>query len=93
MIQTALEWSGCIVIRVQSGTIFVGKRAVKCAEKGTPDLCVMAPGGRTIWLEVKTKAGVVSAAQEAMHSRMRSLGHSVFVARSVNDARVFCLGG
>lgn len=53
---------------------------------GMPDLVVALPDGRTCWLEVKTDAGRVSPAQAEMHYRLTSLGHSVFLVRSIEDA-------
>jgi hypothetical protein len=53
---------------------------------GTPDLVVIAPGGVTVWLEVKAPRGTLSEAQKATHARWRGLGHHVAVVRSIEDA-------
>ena len=88
-ITKALEVAGCLVIRIQSGTLRLPGRVVKCAPKGTPDLCVIVPGGAVLWLEIKTATGKVSAEQKQMHERLRGLGQHVHVARSVSEALSF----
>lgn len=85
-IQQTLEGMGCLVIRVQSGLLRLPGRVVRCAPKGTPDLCVLVDGGRTVWLEVKHGAGKASPEQLHMHSAMQEMGHEVAVVWSVKDA-------
>ena len=53
---------------------------------GTPDLVVVAPGGITVWLEVKAPRGVLSEAQKGTHAHWKRLGHHVAVVRSIEDA-------
>lgn len=55
------------------------------AEAGTPDLLVLMPGGRSLWVEVKTPSGEVSKVQRVRHRELRNLGHAVTVARSVEE--------
>lgn len=90
-IQKKLEGLGCLVIRVQSGLLRLPGRVVRCAPKGTPDLCVLVDGGRTVWLEVKHGTGKASAEQFEMHNAMRSMGHEVAVVWSVEDA-IYSIG-
>ena len=54
---------------------------------GAPDLCVVLPQGRTLWLEVKSDKGRVSTNQIAVHGLFNSLGHPVPVVRSIDDVR------
>lgn len=49
---------------------------------GEPDLRVYAAGGRTLFLELKTTSGDVSAVQHARHKALRRLGHTVEVVRA-----------
>ena len=63
---------------------------VEGVQAGVPDICVPGPSGRTTWLEVKHGRGATSAAQDAMHARLRLLGHRVEVVRSVADALAVC---
>lgn len=53
---------------------------------GTPDLVVIAPGGITVWLEVKAPRGVLSEAQKGTHAHWKRNGHHVAVVRSIEDA-------
>lgn len=55
-------------------------------QAGVPDLCVPLPSGKTTWLEVKAGRNKPTALQDAMHARLRMLGHRVEVVRSVDDA-------
>lgn len=55
---------------------------------GFLDAVAVIPGGRSIWLEWKRPdGGVVSDRQAGMHERMRSLGHAVIVANSIETCR------
>jgi hypothetical protein len=54
---------------------------------GVPDLVVIAPGGRAFFLEVKTDAGRLSAAQRAIHDHLIALGTPAAIIKSIDDAR------
>ena len=54
---------------------------------GAPDLCVVLPEGRVLWLEVKSDKGRVSSNQILVHGILNSLGHHCPVVRSVDDVR------
>jgi len=54
---------------------------------GAPDLCVVLPEGRVLWLEVKSDKGRVSSNQILVHGLLNSLGHHCPVVRSVDDVR------
>ena len=82
----ALRYAGCWVLRLNSGAIRAGSRPITLAPAGTPDLLVVAPGGRVVFLEVKTSTGRLSAAQRAMHAELTRLGATVAVVRSVEEA-------
>lgn len=56
---------------------------------GAPDRLVMFPGGRLLWLELKTPGGARKfpsdwreRAQAREHERMRAVGQQVFVVDS-----------
>ncbi len=52
---------------------------------GIPDLAVMLPEGKVLWIEVKSEKGKLSPNQTAFHERLRGLEHDVIVARRVQD--------
>lgn len=52
---------------------------------GIPDLTILLPNGKTIFIEVKTDKGRVSPVQKQMHEQLQLLGHEVLVVRSVKD--------
>jgi hypothetical protein len=51
---------------------------------GMPDWLI-AHGGKTLWLELKTSTGRLSLEQKACHERLRQAGHSVEVCRTIDD--------
>jgi hypothetical protein len=52
---------------------------------GVPDLLLWAADGRSFGIELKAGAGKLSPAQVAWHGTLSSLGHRVYVCRSVDD--------
>ena len=55
--------------------------------KGAPDLIAVLPGGRVVFIEVKTAKGKSSEHQVAFSGRCTALGQAYFVARSLDDCR------
>lgn len=55
---------------------------------GMPDLCVLEPknGFHALFVEMKTKAGVVSAKQSAVGLQLNAKGYRSVVARSAAEA-------
>lgn len=54
---------------------------------GMPDAVAALPDGRTIWIEFKAPGGLVSLAQDTLHTRLRSMGHTVILADSIETCR------
>jgi hypothetical protein len=54
---------------------------------GVPDLVVIGPGGRALFLEVKTETGSLSASQREMFDRLTSAGTAPAIVRWVDDVR------
>lgn len=52
---------------------------------GWPDLTLILPLGRVIFLEVKSEKGTLSEAQKYIHGKLTALGHSIYVVRSIDD--------
>ena len=49
---------------------------------GYPDRVALLPGGRTIWIELKSKGKKPTKLQTIRIDQLASLGHQVFVADS-----------
>jgi hypothetical protein len=54
-------------------------------QAGVPDVLIWAAGGRGFGVELKTGRGALSGAQVVWHSTLASLGHRVYVCRSVDE--------
>ena len=52
---------------------------------GVPDICLLFPRGRIVFVEVKTPKGRHSPSQREWQERANGLGHTVLTARSVDD--------
>jgi VRR-NUC domain len=61
--------------------------AVPGLKKGMPDLVVAAPLKRTLWLEVKTPTGRMSAEQKEVQAVLRDMSHAHEVVRSIEDVK------
>lgn len=71
---------------------FYQKRKQEGVKAGFPDLVAVLPGGRTVFIEMKApKRGRLSPAQLECHAALRSLGHIVGVARSIDEAQAILL--
>lgn len=53
---------------------------------GWPDRIVLLPNNRVVWIEFKTRTGVLSKVQGFIHRQMAKFGHSVSVCRSCSEA-------
>lgn len=58
---------------------------------GVPDRIVMIPGGKIIFVELKSPTGKLTPRQEREHETIRGLGFDVIVINSVEAARAFTL--
>ena len=57
------------------------------ASAGVPDLIVIAPGGKTLFMEVKTPIGKLSPDQKAFANDLQNMGHNYALVGSIDDAR------
>lgn len=55
-------------------------------KRGTPDLVFLLDAGRTAWLELKAKSGVLSPEQEDFRDACRALGHLWEFAKDFDTA-------
>lgn len=55
------------------------------SQKGVPDIIGVLPGGRALFIEVKTKSGTVRKEQAEFIAGLERAGALVFVARSIDD--------
>jgi hypothetical protein len=58
-------------------------------KRGIPDLHIMMPGGRLVYLEMKIKGGSLSADQRAFRDMARSLGFEWGMAKTFEEAKAF----
>lgn len=73
----------------------LGGRAYKWVSpgaNGVPDRIVILPGGRIVFVELKTEIGRVSKLQKMQHAILRRLGCDVRVLYGADDVAAF-LGG
>lgn len=70
---------------------FEGSTRFMRQKKGIPDLVVIY-GGVTVWFEIKSPTGRLSADQIAQHAAMREAGARVYVVRSVEDVKAVFAG-
>lgn len=62
---------------------------LKSTARGMPDRLVLMPGGRVVFVELKTAAGRLSWPQERTIAALRMLGADVFVLRSLDHVVEF----
>ena len=55
-------------------------------QSGVADLCIMLPGGRVAWLELKTDRGRQSLAQKGFEAKCKRLDHPYALARTLDEA-------
>jgi hypothetical protein len=59
---------------------------------GLPDRIVLLPGGRLIFVELKSPTGTVAPHQTVIHERLRRLGFEVLVLASAVAVREWAKG-
>ncbi|MCR0981807.1 PDDEXK family nuclease [Roseomonas populi] len=60
---------------------------------GFPDLAILLPGGRTVWVEMKRpRFGTPSSEQLNLHREMREIGHAVEIASTIEGVEAFLRG-
>lgn len=77
-----------------AGDMNAGRRSFQEAKRckamgmkaGEPDIRLYGASGRILFIEVKTKTGRKSEAQDARHTRLAVLGHTVLVVAPDDEA-------
>jgi hypothetical protein len=59
---------------------------------GVPDVCVLLPEGRTLWIEFKSPHGRLTTPQQVFSTICNRLGHSHVVVRSLSEAASHVMG-
>lgn len=62
---------------------------VSPGNSGVPDRIVFFPGGRHVFVELKTDSGKLSRLQEIQIRKLRSLGQPVYVAKGIDGLSQF----
>lgn len=74
--------------RQNTGAVKIGSRFVRFGLKGAADLQgVLSPGGRAVYIEVKSARGRLRPEQEAFRRMVEKHGALWVLARSVDDVR------
>lgn len=84
----ATSWPWLRVMRLNSGKVKTATGSwIQLAPTGTPDVLVLLPHGKCVWLEFKRKGEVQSDAQRAWEAHATSeLGHAVVVCETAEAA-------
>lgn len=69
-----VEKLGCLVIKI-----------IRANKSGIPDLLILVPGGKAVFVEVKKPGGKPSKLQEYYIAKLRLLGFAAFWSNSVDD--------
>jgi Holliday junction resolvase len=80
-----LRLRGIWAMRVQSGRLLRGGRAIQLADEGTPDILGCTQDGKLLAIEVKSQTGALRTAQATTLERLRRHGAVVVVARGIED--------
>jgi len=82
----------CIIAAIPNGGDRTASERVRLHSEGVlagmPDLCVLEPknGFHALFVEMKTKAGVVSSKQSALGLQLNAKGYRAVIARSAAEA-------
>ena len=87
----SLRAQGCLVFAIPNGGLRDAITAKRLKDEGvlsgSPDLCIVLPDGKTLWVEMKRrKGGTTSPEQKAIHLKMTDMGHQVIVGHGAKDA-------
>lgn len=84
---THLQWHKCLfAITNNSVNKLTGALAkAKGVKSGVSDLCLIAPAGRVVWIEMKTETGTQDPEQKVFQKQVEALGHTYVICRSLEQ--------
>lgn len=86
MLEKDIEKKLVAGVKEGGGTAF---KFVSPGQDGVPDRLVVLPGGRIIFVELKTKRGRLSSLQTVQTKRLAALGCDVRVLYGIDEVRAF----
>lgn len=86
MKESAIEAKLGKMVRTQGGLYF---KFVSPGNPGVPDRIVILPGGRIIFVELKTEVGRLAAIQKWQIAEMQKRGMDVRVLKGLPEVRAF----
>jgi len=75
----------CVYIRNNSGAIKIENRFFRFGKKGSADLLLFLPNGRTIFLEAKSDKGQLTENQKTFNKKISKLGYDYIIIKNPND--------
>ncbi len=86
MLESQIEARMGQMIRKRGGLYY---KFVSPGNPGVPDRLVVLPGGRVVFVELKTAVGKLSSLQRWQIDQMRALGLDVRTVRGWDEAKTF----
>lgn len=86
MLESRVEQALTEGIRKEGGWAI---KLVSPGNAGVPDRIVLLPGGKVIFVELKTDTGKLTILQRTVHNRLRRLGMDVRVLYGIQAVRAF----
>lgn len=79
----------CFVFHIPNGgarhPAVARKLKAEGVKAGVADICVVLPGGRVLWVEVKRPKGRQNTAQKEFQNACEKLGHEYHIVYSMHD--------
>ena len=86
MKESAIEARLVRMVRDRGGLCY---KFVSPGNPGVPDRIVITPGGRTIYVELKTEVGRLAAIQKWQQDEMRKRGADVRTLKGLDQVKAF----
>lgn len=84
MLEKTLQ-KNCLDFCQKNGILAV--KVDSTSSRGWPDLTVITPAGRVLFIELKTETGKLSALQRRMINKIKANKGEVYVVRSIEQFR------